>query len=216
MLLVGLEPTDLVFLGVSVPVLVAAMPDAVRGQFTTIYKRSKSHVDNGTLKVTSRSSKPTYPTLYVSQKDYLGWAKAQGFDIPIELQQSKQPRYWMRQDTRAKVTRAEVMTTAKIKTEYVYRIPDGERRLGRMFDPKGSDRTNADIDPVPLRVVWSDSGKAVKGKYVTALVRDCLEPECTKPRNSVFAPGESGRAQKWGPVRPSGNRGGSSGDNDDD
>lgn len=218
MLLVGLEPTELVFSGsVSVPQLVAAIPDAVRDHFKTIYRLSKSAIDNGTLKWTTREASPKYPRLYVDQGEYLAWAKAQGFAIPNELQQSKQrSRHWIRQDTGAEVTRVEVITPNEAQREFADRIPDGKRILERMFDKHGI-VSQDDIDSKPMRVVWSESGQPVKGKYVADLVRACLEPLCTKPRVTTYLPGKSGRVgggQNWGGWTQ-GNRGGSLGNDED-
>ena len=214
MLLVSLEPTNLIFRGVSPAVLEDAMPVTVREQFRKIYRRAKSCYRE--LGCTSRQERLEFPTLYVKQRVFLTWAKAQRFDIPPQLQQSARSRHWIRQDTGARIGQEEMTTPAKIKEEYASRIPEGERILNRLFDDKGKARTATEMDPEPLRVLWGDTLKPYRGRYVKELVHARLKPLCTKPPVRTFAAGESGKAQRWEPMRTQGNRGKSPGNRDDD
>ncbi|HEY2862776.1 MAG TPA: hypothetical protein VGK37_04055 [Casimicrobiaceae bacterium] len=153
----------------------------------------------------------------ITPADCIRWAKVrQGLNVPAELEQVGQSRHWIRQDTKAEVARRETMTRAQIVDEYQGRIDDGARVLERTFDDHGNPKKAGDIDVVPLRVVYSDTGKEVRGYYVKELIRAHLEPLCNRPRVSAYAPGVSGKPQVWAPVKqPRGNRGKSSGNDDD-
>jgi len=197
MLMLGLVPTQRIFAGdfITLDYVNTSIPPKLRQKLNMIYGLSKEKLK---AEATYRQIPAQFPRAYVKREKYLAWAKAQAWlDVPTELQQARESRYWMRQDTKEKVTPAQAMTTAKIMTAYANRMDDGEARLRRMFDPKGSVRTENDIDPRPLRVVWNDSGKAVRGKYVTELVQKCLEPFCTKDPFNSAAPGIGRKRGTW-------------------